>query len=67
MLSHPRPGQRVELRYRAETRPVFPWHGAAGVVVTPSHGHPRNHLVRLDCGFLMIVPAGNLVKEVKHA
>lgn len=72
MLTHPKIGQRVELRYAAAKRPahayrnqageLVPYHAARGVVLVASSGGrgPRNHLVRLDDGTEAIVPAGNL-------
>ncbi len=61
MLSNPRPGRRVRLAYRLSLRSLFP-HGATGVVlVAKGKGRgPRNHLVRLDDGRELIVPAGHL-------
>lgn len=62
MLSNPQPGDRVELRYRAALRPLCP-HGQKGAIVAAGRGRPRNHLVRLDIGVRVVVPAGNLQKE----
>jgi len=61
MLSNPKPGQRVVLHYRASARGRMP-HGARGVVEVPGNARPRNHLVRLDDGRVVVVPAGNLRK-----
>jgi hypothetical protein len=36
-------------------------HGASGTVTIVSRGKPRNHLVRLDDGRLVVVPCGNLI------
>lgn len=63
MLTNPRPGQRVRLHYAAAKRPYFPYHGRTGAVVVGGRGKPRNHLVRLDGGPLVVVPGGNLVPE----
>lgn len=59
MLSSPKAGQRVRLHYAARWRPFTP-HGETGTVETAGRGRPRNHLVRLDDGRRLIVPAGNL-------
>lgn len=61
MLSNPKPGQRVVLHYRESARARMP-HGAAGVVEVAGNSRPRNHLVRLDDGRAVVVPAGNLRK-----
>lgn len=60
MLSSPRPGTRVVIHYAAARAAGMPLHGRTGVVVAPGRGRPRNHLVRLDGGPLVVVPAGNL-------
>lgn len=60
MLSSPKPGQRVQLWYGHPHRDTMPHHGKAGVVVFAGKGRPRNHLVRLADGTLVIVPAGNI-------
>lgn len=65
MIANPKPGRRVELRYAARVRPFAPLHGRTGVVVIASRGKPRNHLVQLDGGPLVVVPCGNLMPEVK--
>lgn len=62
MLSAPAVGQRVALRYRPALRGlVGGLHGARGTIVLAGRGRPRNHLVRLDDGRRVIVPAGHLV------
>jgi hypothetical protein len=66
MLTCPRIGQRVRLHYnrRLASSGAAPHAGQPGVVVArKTRGRPRNHLVRLDCGRLLIVPAGNLVGQ----
>ncbi len=69
MLSHPQIGQRVELRYAPARRAVCrsgdgrALHGCFGTVLVAGRGRPRNHLIRLDDGREVIVPAGNLRKE----
>lgn len=63
MIAYPKPGQRVELRYRERLRAICP-HGQRGTVVVAGRGKPRNHLVRLDDGRDLIVPCGHLIKEV---
>lgn len=60
MIANPRPGRRVRLHYRRSVAPHAPHHGRAGVVVAAGKGRPRNHLVRLDGGLLVVVPCGNL-------
>jgi hypothetical protein len=59
VIANPRPGARVVLWYAPRARPYF-LHAAAGVVVVAGKGRPRNHLVRLDSGALVVVPCGNL-------
>lgn len=60
MLSSPKIGARVELRYRQSFRSVMP-HGQRGNVVIVGRSRPRNHAVKLDSGRVAIVPAGNLI------
>jgi len=65
MLAHPHPGQRVIIRYAKERAHLFPWHGFTGCVILTAKGKgPLNHLIQLDQGPLVVVPCGNLVKEV---
>ncbi len=59
MLSNPKPGRRIVLHYRASARGRMP-HGERGVVEVTGNARPRNHLVRLDDGRAVVVPAGNL-------
>jgi hypothetical protein len=63
VIANPKPGQRVELRYRESLRAICP-RGARGVVIVAGCGRPRNHMVRLDDGREMIVPCGHMIKEV---
>ena len=58
---HPKPGLRVRLWYKDR---AMPHHGRIGEVVAPAGkgSGPKNHLVRLDCGTEVVVPAGNLNK-----
>jgi len=68
MIYHPRPGQRVTLRYRGPRRRGAPsmrdWTGlhlARGtVVVAGTGGGPLNALVELDDGQRAVVPRGHL-------
>lgn len=63
MIAHPRIGQRVRLHYAAAKRPYAPHHGKTGRVIDVSRRRPLNHLVELDSGERVIVPAGHLMKE----
>lgn len=63
MLSNPKVGQKVTLHYCASKRRVGLWHGRTGVIVQRGKGKPRNHLVRLEDGMLVCVPAGHLRKS----
>ncbi len=58
MLSNPRPGTPVRLRYRNR---AMPHHDATGAVEIAGKGRPRNHAVRLANGTRVVVPAGNLM------
>ncbi len=60
MLINPRPGERVELRYRPALRPYF-LHGRRGTVTVVGRGKPRNHGVEIE-GRLVVVPCGNCFK-----
>ena len=60
MLANPKPGRRVVLHYARRYAASMPFHGRAGVVVAAGTGRPRNHLIRLDGGTLVVVPCGNL-------
>ena len=59
MIANPFPGQPVQLHYRAEMRPLMPFHGQRGIVVQCCHGRPRNHLVKVGHRHV-VVPCGNL-------
>jgi hypothetical protein len=71
MISHPRIGQSVRLRYRESRRRIAPHYDRVGVVVavarvatkvTPEgkiRQTPLNHLVRVG-GELVVVHAGQL-------
>ena len=61
MLMHPKFGQRVQCWYKDR---AMPHHGKFGTVIAPaSKGRgPRNHLIRLEDGAEVVVPAGNLNK-----
>ncbi len=64
MIWHPRPGQRIELRYRPAMRGVCP-HGQRGTVEIVASGRIVNCQVWLDDGRRVIVPRGNLRDESK--
>jgi hypothetical protein len=59
MIANPKAGRKVQAWYRAALRPIAPYHGRLGVVITPGRGKPRNHLVRFD-NDLVIIPCGHL-------
>lgn len=59
MILNPRPGQRVQVWYRAGLRDVMPYHGKIGTVAVVCRGRPRNHGVLID-GEVIAVPCGNL-------
>lgn len=72
MLTCPRVGQPVVLHYagRVVAAGAAPHHGRVGhVVARKTKGKPRNHLIRLDDGLLLIVPCGNLraAHGISHA
>lgn len=62
MLSNPKPGARVRIRYRAGVRERMPWHDVVGTVEIVCRKRPRNHGVRIG-GVLVSIPAGNLSKD----
>lgn len=59
MLSSPRIGQVVQIRYNRRIRGLMPLHGKHGVVIARSRGKPRNHLVSVEGGY-HVIPCGNL-------
>jgi hypothetical protein len=60
VLTSPRIGQGVEIRYGYRLRPLIEHlHGRRGTVLIRSNGRPRNHLVQVD-GKGYVVPCGNL-------
>ena len=71
MLSSPKTGDRVQVWYATKPRrrgavvpaEVMPHHGKCGLVEIAGRGRPRNHMVLLDDGDRVIVPAGNLRPE----
>ena len=64
VVSNPRRGQLIRVRYGKRWRAIPRFQDAMGWVVIPSHGKPRNHLVKIG-GKLVIVPAGNLMPAVE--
>lgn len=69
MLTCPRVGQLVQLHYsrKVVAAGCAPHHGKiVEVVVRATRGRPRNHLIRLPDGVLMVVPCGNLRKPSTH-
>lgn len=66
MIWHPKPGQRVELRYKKSLRGVPHFaalHGSRGVVICAAAGGSMvNAAVRLDDGRTLVVPRGNLTE-----
>lgn len=62
MLTNPRPGQRCRIHYARDYAHTMPHHGKTGEIVLASQAWKgRNHLVKLDSGKHVAVPAGNLV------
>lgn len=59
MLSFPRIGQAVRVRYNAKMRGYMPLHDAVGIVTGRSRGRPRNHEIEI-AQELYIIPCGNL-------
>lgn len=60
MLRCPAVGTRVLLRYAWRRAPL---RNLSGVVAAASRGPgPRNHLIRLDDGRSVVVPAGQVFK-----
>jgi len=65
MITNPRIGSEVLIRYNKRRAPHMPLHDWIATVVARSHGPgPRNHLVRVD-GVDYVVPCGNL-HSLKH-
>lgn len=63
MLSNPKPGDRVRIRYRKGVRETMPWHDQVGVVVIACRARRcRNHAVQIGTA-VVAVPAGNLMQE----
>jgi len=63
MLLNPQPGTRVRIWYRARLREWMPYHNSVGFVLISGRGKPRNHLVQLDDGTMVVVPCGHLVVD----
>ena len=64
MIRHPRAGDVVRIRYRKGVREIMPHHDQVATVEIVARGPgPRNHGVRLPCGTITVVPAGNLMRE----
>ena len=62
MIANPKPGRRVILAYRPSLRGPTGLHGAVGRVAVAGRGPgPRNHLIRLADGRLVVVPCGHLM------
>ena len=69
-MTCPRIGHQVVLHYnrRLSESGAAIHHGQVGVVVgRMTKGKPRNHLVRLGCGRLLVVPCGNLRSAELHS
>ena len=61
MISHPQPGQRVQIHYNKAQAPKMPHHGKDGTVLFKAGDRRcRNHAIRFDDGAVCAVPAGNL-------
>jgi hypothetical protein len=63
MMLNPTPGQKIQVWYRKSNHHL-PFHAQRGVVLIPSKGKPRNHLVSVD-GRPVVVPCGNVRKGVE--
>jgi hypothetical protein len=59
MLSFPRIGQTVRVRYNPRISQWMPLQDATGVVRIHSSRRPRNHGIEI-AGQLYVIPAGNL-------
>lgn len=64
MISHPTPGQSVQLWYNPRLARYARLHGKVGTVVVRARRSPRNHGVVVD-GVLYVVPAGQLRKPTE--
>jgi hypothetical protein len=62
MLSSPKVGSRVRIRYNAKVRKIMPLHDAVGVITLSGRGRPRNHEVEV-AGVRYCVPCGNLFSD----
>lgn len=61
MISHPKPGQRVQIHYRPGLRERMPHHGKIGTILFACRARRcRNHAVLLDDGWRVSVPSGQL-------
>jgi len=63
MLTCPKIGQQVVLHYARKSveSGATPHHGKVGTVVAKkTKGKPRNHLIALSDGLLVVVPCGNI-------
>ena len=60
MLRNPRQGQRVQRHDAKHDRGLMPYHGRPATVLVAGTCRPRNHLVVLEDGIRVVVPAGNL-------
>ena len=66
-MSMPKVGQQVVLHYnrRLVAYGAAPHHGkVVAVVARKTRGRPRNHLVQLDDGQLVVVPCGQLRRPI---
>ena len=60
MIRNQHKGQMVSVHYAKKKQAVFPWEGATGKVAVVGK-RPKNALVVLDTGDLVVFPAGNLL------
>lgn len=61
MMTSPRIGQQVSVRYNQRICGLMPLHGRTGIVRVRSNGKPRNHGIEID-GIIHVIPCGNLFK-----
>jgi len=59
MLANPHIGKLVKVWYRKENRHLQ-FHNKRGFVLIASRGRPRNHLISIIDGPVVVVPCGNL-------